>query len=130
MFSDPVYGGNKNFAGWNLIGYYGVKMPVTAADQKIGAKVKAAHASGYGGGELGAYPKAKKEAIACLTSSAPARSRSAVARIVLAALRSRSQPMLMTWVAVSARGQRRDLPLWTMNCSLPISEVSAATQRS
>jgi gluconate 2-dehydrogenase gamma chain len=64
MFSDPIYGGNKNFAGWNLIGYYGVKMPVTAADQKIGAKVKPARASGYGGGELGAYPKAKKEAIA------------------------------------------------------------------
>jgi hypothetical protein len=64
MFSDPVYGGNKNFAGWDLIGYYGVKMPVTAADQKIGAKVKPAHASAYGGGELGAYPKAKKEAIA------------------------------------------------------------------
>ena len=47
MFADPIYGGNKNFAGWNLLGYPGVKMPVTAADQRIGVKVRPAHRSGY-----------------------------------------------------------------------------------
>jgi gluconate 2-dehydrogenase gamma chain len=47
MFSDPVYGGNKNYAGWNLLGYPGVKMPVAAADQRIGVKVKPAHRSAY-----------------------------------------------------------------------------------
>jgi gluconate 2-dehydrogenase gamma chain len=47
MFSDPVYGGNKNFAGWTLVGYPGVKMPVTAREQRIDAKVRPAHRSGY-----------------------------------------------------------------------------------
>jgi gluconate 2-dehydrogenase gamma chain len=34
MFGDPFYGGNANFAGWDLIGYPGVRTMVTAADQK------------------------------------------------------------------------------------------------
>ncbi len=61
MFSDPVYGGNKNFAGWSLLGYPGVKMPVAPSDQKIGAKVTAVHQSTYAGGQFAA---AKKEAVA------------------------------------------------------------------
>jgi hypothetical protein len=61
MFSDPVYGGNKHFAGWNLVGYAGVKMPVSASDQKMGVKVKAAHKSTYADGQ---FAKAKKEALA------------------------------------------------------------------
>ena len=36
MFCDPVYGGNKNFAGWNLLNYPGVRMPVPAKYQQIG----------------------------------------------------------------------------------------------
>jgi gluconate 2-dehydrogenase gamma chain len=59
MFGDPVYGGNKNFAGWDLIGYPGVKMPVPASDQKIGVTVKKAHKSTYADGQ---FAKAKKEA--------------------------------------------------------------------
>ena len=59
MFGDPVYGGNKNFAGWDLIGYPGVKMPVPAGDQKIGVTVKKAHKSTYADGQ---FAKAKKEA--------------------------------------------------------------------
>ena len=62
MFSDPIYGGNRRFAGWDLVGYPGVKMPVSAADQRIGAVVKPAHRSTYSGGSLGEYPKAKREA--------------------------------------------------------------------
>jgi gluconate 2-dehydrogenase gamma chain len=59
MFGDPVYGGNKNFAGWDLVGYPGVKMPVPASDQKIGVTVKKAHKSTYADGQ---FPTAKKEA--------------------------------------------------------------------
>jgi gluconate 2-dehydrogenase gamma chain len=59
MFGDPVYGGNKNFAGWDLIGYPGVRMPVPAHDQKLNVTVKKAHKSTYADGQ---YPKAKKEA--------------------------------------------------------------------
>lgn len=34
MFGDPFYGGNANFAGWDLLGYPGVRTMVSAADQK------------------------------------------------------------------------------------------------
>ena len=34
-FCDPVYGGNANFAGWDLIGYPGIRLNVTAADQRM-----------------------------------------------------------------------------------------------
>ncbi|MFN8060396.1 MAG: gluconate 2-dehydrogenase subunit 3 family protein [Vicinamibacterales bacterium] len=34
MFSDPYYGGNANFIGWDLLGYPGVRTMVTAAEQK------------------------------------------------------------------------------------------------
>jgi gluconate 2-dehydrogenase gamma chain len=33
MFGDPHYGGNKDFAGWDLIGYPGVRTMVSATDQ-------------------------------------------------------------------------------------------------
>ena len=32
MFSDPVYGGNKDFAGWRLVGFPGAQPTFTAAD--------------------------------------------------------------------------------------------------
>jgi gluconate 2-dehydrogenase gamma chain len=35
MFGDPVYGGNKNFAGWDLIRYPGAKLAVGPEDQKM-----------------------------------------------------------------------------------------------
>lgn len=34
MFGDPYYGGNANFAGWDLIGYPGVRTMMSAADQQ------------------------------------------------------------------------------------------------
>jgi gluconate 2-dehydrogenase gamma chain len=51
MFSDPMYGGNRNFAGWDMIGYPGIKLVYTAEQQAIGAQLKPAHASAtqYGG---------------------------------------------------------------------------------
>src|SRR5207344_3369477 len=37
-FCDPFYGGNRNFAGWDLIGYPGVRLAVTAEQQNLDAK--------------------------------------------------------------------------------------------
>jgi gluconate 2-dehydrogenase gamma chain len=34
MFGDPFYGGNKNFAGWDLLRYPGVRTNVSAETQK------------------------------------------------------------------------------------------------
>jgi gluconate 2-dehydrogenase gamma chain len=61
MFSDPVYGGNKNFAGWDLLNYPGVRMPVPAKYQQVGAQVPKAHKSTYAGGQ---FAKAKRKAVA------------------------------------------------------------------
>jgi gluconate 2-dehydrogenase gamma chain len=47
MFGDPYYGGNANFAGWDLIGFPGIKLTVPAKDQRIGATVTAVHKSTY-----------------------------------------------------------------------------------
>jgi gluconate 2-dehydrogenase gamma chain len=49
MFGDPHYGGNKNFAGWDLIKYPGPRLATTAADQKMGVEIKPYHHSAYGG---------------------------------------------------------------------------------
>jgi len=35
-FGDPYYGGNRNFVGWDLIGYPGVRLAVTPDDQRLG----------------------------------------------------------------------------------------------
>jgi gluconate 2-dehydrogenase gamma chain len=59
MFCDPAYGGNKKFAGWDLINYPGVRMPVPARYQRIGVAVPKMHMSTYADGQ---YPKARKEA--------------------------------------------------------------------
>lgn len=34
MFADPVYGGNKDFAGWRLVGFPGAQPTFTADDMK------------------------------------------------------------------------------------------------
>jgi gluconate 2-dehydrogenase gamma chain len=51
MFGDPYYGGNKNFAGWDLIRYPGPRLATTAADQKMGVEIKPYHHSAYGSGD-------------------------------------------------------------------------------
>lgn len=35
LFGDPEHGGNRDFAGWKLVGYRGVKLIQTEADQAI-----------------------------------------------------------------------------------------------
>jgi gluconate 2-dehydrogenase gamma chain len=39
MFGDPSYGGNANFAGWDLIGYPGPRMYASPEMQKMDAKI-------------------------------------------------------------------------------------------
>jgi gluconate 2-dehydrogenase gamma chain len=48
-FSDPYYGGNANFIGWDLIGYPGIRTMVSAADQEHLEKhdLRANHKSAY-----------------------------------------------------------------------------------
>jgi hypothetical protein len=45
MFSDPIHGGNKDFIGWDLIQFPGIKLVWTEADQQIDAVVKPEHIS-------------------------------------------------------------------------------------
>jgi gluconate 2-dehydrogenase gamma chain len=54
MFSDPFYGGNANFIGWNLIGYPGARIVVTSNQQRIDVK---AEASGKGAYDYGMFSK-------------------------------------------------------------------------
>jgi hypothetical protein len=49
MFSDPYYGGNKNFAGWDLIRYPGIRLAVGPEDQKMKTLPALNHKSAYGG---------------------------------------------------------------------------------
>jgi gluconate 2-dehydrogenase gamma chain len=46
-FCDPHYGGNANFAGWDLIGYPGVRLAVTAGEQALNARPAPTHMSAY-----------------------------------------------------------------------------------
>jgi gluconate 2-dehydrogenase gamma chain len=46
-FGDPFYGGNKDFIGWDLIGYPGLRLNVSAEDQRLGARLTPTHQSAY-----------------------------------------------------------------------------------
>lgn len=46
-FGDPYYGGNANFVGWDLIGFPGIRLNVTADDQRLGNKLTPTHKSAY-----------------------------------------------------------------------------------
>jgi hypothetical protein len=48
MFSDPYYGGNRNYAGWDLIGYPGAVPATTPEMQAMGGRLPALHTSAYG----------------------------------------------------------------------------------
>lgn len=45
MFGDPVHGGNEDFIGWDLLGFPGVKLSFTAAEQQMDVTVVPAHKS-------------------------------------------------------------------------------------
>ena len=46
-FGDPYYGGNRNFIGWDMIGYPGVRTNVSVDEQRLGANLKPNHQSAY-----------------------------------------------------------------------------------
>jgi len=46
-FADPHYGGNRNFAGWDLMGYPGVRLAVTGEQQNFDAKLTPTRMSAY-----------------------------------------------------------------------------------
>ena len=46
-FGDPYYGGNRDFIGWDMIGYPGVRTNVSADEQRLGANLKPNHQSAY-----------------------------------------------------------------------------------
>ena len=46
-FCDPHYGGNANFVGWDLIGYPGVRVVVTASQQRMDVAMRPTHRSAY-----------------------------------------------------------------------------------
>ena len=46
-FGDPYYGGNANFIGWDMLGYPGLRLNVSAEDQRLGAKLTPTHRSAY-----------------------------------------------------------------------------------
>src|SRR5712692_1426594 len=48
MFGDPYYGGNKNFAGWDLIRYPGPRTAVSANEQKMSTPATPYRRSAYG----------------------------------------------------------------------------------
>jgi len=48
VFSDPYYGGNQNYIGWDLIGYPGAVMSSTPAMQQMGGRLPPLHTSAYG----------------------------------------------------------------------------------
>ena len=48
MFSDPWYGGNREYAGWDLIGYPGAVLASSSDMQKMGGRLPALHTSAYG----------------------------------------------------------------------------------
>jgi gluconate 2-dehydrogenase gamma chain len=48
-FSDPYYGGNQNYIGWDLIGYPGAVMGSAPEMQEMGGRLPPIHTSAYGG---------------------------------------------------------------------------------
>ena len=46
-FSDPFYGGNENFIGWDLIGYPGARVVVSPSLQRMDIKPESSRKSAY-----------------------------------------------------------------------------------
>jgi gluconate 2-dehydrogenase gamma chain len=46
-FGDPYYGGNRDFVGWELIGYPGIRLAVAAEQQRMSAEPEMTRVSAY-----------------------------------------------------------------------------------
>jgi gluconate 2-dehydrogenase gamma chain len=54
-FGDPRYGGNQDFIGWELLGYPGLALAVTAEQQRIGAALTPDYRSAYDQAQFDAH---------------------------------------------------------------------------
>ena len=57
-FGDPHYGGNQDFVGWELIGYPGLRLAVTAEQQRMNADLTPLQASAYDHAQFDAHTTA------------------------------------------------------------------------
>lgn len=57
-FGDPHYGGNRDFIGWDLIGYPGLRLAVTAEQQRMSAVLEPLRASAYDHAQFDAHTTA------------------------------------------------------------------------
>jgi len=46
-FCDPYYGGNADFVGWDMLGYPGIRLTVTADEQRMNVRAKPVRQSAY-----------------------------------------------------------------------------------
>jgi gluconate 2-dehydrogenase gamma chain len=57
-FGDPHYGGNRDFIGWELIGYPGLRLAVTAEQQRMDAELEPLQSSAYDHAQFDEHPTA------------------------------------------------------------------------
>jgi gluconate 2-dehydrogenase gamma chain len=57
-FGDPHYGGNQDFIGWELIGYPGLRLAVTAEQQRMDAALEPIQSSAYDHAQFEAHTTA------------------------------------------------------------------------
>jgi gluconate 2-dehydrogenase gamma chain len=57
-FGDPHYGGNQDFIGWELIGYPGLRLAVTAEQQRMNAALEPIQSSAYDHAQFDAHTTA------------------------------------------------------------------------
>src|SRR5688572_10444236 len=55
-FGDPHYGGNRDYIGWELLGYPGLRLAVTAEQQRMSAALEPVHSSAYDHTQFEAHP--------------------------------------------------------------------------
>jgi gluconate 2-dehydrogenase gamma chain len=57
-FGDPHYGGNRDYIGWELIGYPGLRLAVTADQQRMDASLEPTQTSAYDHAQFDAHATA------------------------------------------------------------------------
>ncbi len=57
-FGDPHYGGNRDFIGWELLGYPGLRLAVTAEQQRMNAALEPLQRSAYDHAQFDEHPAA------------------------------------------------------------------------
>jgi hypothetical protein len=47
VFGDPFYGGNANFIGWEMLGYPGTRVAVSASMQRMDVRTEPSRRGAY-----------------------------------------------------------------------------------